>query len=405
MAFKMGYTNPAANAAVKAAKQKAARNYFGRKVYNVILGALEPRLSRMEMQIRANAEAKHARDPSGIFEPLPHGIDRPHQHKRLDYCLPATGSRGVILENIHFHVGDSVPAAQIEDYQKSRKHFSGVLKAYSALGVSPMFFIVTPVLNEAGEPISDEPDQAESRFISERSGYGVLGDEFITDDPKHLAADLAFAQIELAERNLKLVLAVELEPHGSDFGATILDHKHVTPENISEDVPPFSADAQVIVKLHFNGLDLGDDGAPLCLRPGDRVLANSADVWRNCHDELVGFYAKLRNRLPKIARAAVPEHCAHLNAFVRAHGAPPAAQASTSDMERMTRTVVAQVGTPEFWDEVLEDFHKGTRLALSRDGADVGHAELPFSFDEEQLAHLAARLDAMGYEMQIRAAD
>lgn len=398
MVFKMGYTNPAANAAAKAAKQKAARNAFGRKILGVILGALEPRLSRMEMQIRANAEAKRARDPSGVFEPLPHGIDRPHQYKDLDYCLPATGSRGAIREHISFRVGDSVPAAQIEAYQESRKYFSGTLKAYAALGVSPMLFVVTPVLNEAGEPIGEEPSEAERRFINERSGYGVLSDEFVTDDPKHLAADLAFAQTKLAARNLKLVLAVALEPNGSDFDATVLDHKQVTPEKISADVPPFSADAQVIVKLHFNGLDLGHDGAPLCLRPGDRILADSADVWRFHHD---GF-AKLRNQLPEMGRKAAANFASKENKHRQMVGAPVL---GTSDMKGASRAVVEGIQSAEFWNKVLEDIHENTRLALVRDGEDVGHAELPFRFNEEQLAHLAARLDAMGYEMRIEAAD
>lgn len=404
MVFKMGYTNPAANTAAKAAKRKAARNSFGRKVYNVILGALEPRLSRMEMQIRANAEAKRARDPSGIFEPLPHGIDRPHQYKRLNYFLPATASRGSIQEGVGFHVGDSVPAAQIDAYQESREHFRSVLTAYASLGVSPTFFIVTPVLNEAGEPVSNDPDQAESRFISDRSGYGVLSDEFVTDEPKYLAADLAFAQIELAERNLKLALAVALDFDGSDVGATILDHKHITPEKISEDVPPFSADSQVVVRLHFNSFDFDDDnGAPLCLRPGDRILADSADVWRSCHDGLVGLYAEIRSRLPKIARTSTLDYVSNCNAVNKMMGAPVAI--NTSDVERATRAVVEGISTPEFWAEVLKAIHKSTRLSLFRDDAEVGHAKLPFQFNEEQLAHLAARLDAMGFEMRIEAAD
>ncbi len=399
MAFKMGFTNPAANAAAKAAKQKAARNSFGRKVYNVILGALEPRLSRMEMQIRANAEAKRARDPSGIFEPLPHGIDRPHQYKRLNYFLPATASRGSIEGGVGFRVGDSVPAAQIDAYQESREHFRSVLTAYASLGVSPTFFVLTPVLNEAGEPVSNDPDQAESRFINDRSGYGVLSDEFVTDEPKYLAADLAFAQIKLAERNLKLTLAVALDFDSSDFGATILDHKHVTPERIADDMPAFSADAPVVVRLHFNGLDLGRNGAPLCLRPGDRILADSADVWRRCHDDLVGLYAEIQSRLPKIARTSTLDYVSHCKAVNKAIGAPVAINAS--DVERATRAVVESLSTPEFWAEVLKDIHKSTRLSLFRDDAEVGHAKLPFQFNEEQLAHLASRLDAMGYEMRI----
>jgi hypothetical protein len=225
-----------------------------------------------------------------------------------------------------------------------------------------------------------------------------LSDEFVTDDPKHLAADLAFAQIELAERNLKLVLAVALEPNGSDFDATVLDHKQVTPEKISADVPPFSADAQVIVKLHFNGLDLGRDGAPLCLRPGDRILADSADVWRFHHD---GF-AKLRNQLPEMGRKAAANFASKENKHRQMVGAPVL---GASAMKGASRAVVEGVSTSEFWAKVLEDLHESTRLALVRDGEDVGHAELPFWFNEEQLAHLAARLDAMGYEMGIEATD
>lgn len=179
-----------------------------------------------EVETKAKAAVAEAVTNATEAEKLPvFAADRGYRVKEFYYQI---FDKKRSCHAVTILTGTPIPKGTSEIYAESRREFSQALKDYREARIHPTRFAVL------------------SRETSDYEGFGYLGPDFVGDDPKYLANDLAHIDAHLHPRGFKLFLAEDFG-FDNDAGDYLLGSllEGSRPDDI--EIPPASKD----IPLHF----------------------------------------------------------------------------------------------------------------------------------------------------------